>query len=136
MASSALSIRKHMQQFYKMPMQICMCPSVTLQRACCCMVTAHRTVHSKLAWDFFLTRGRQTAGFTPRLRFEAWLCEMNFYEEDHAPNWHEALRDMPFWARQLLAVMFSMAKLQMLIDNDSRSYQTKAIQDQLNMWRV
>ena len=117
-------------------MQTLNCPSVTLQSACFRLVASHKTLVSKYAWAAFMSRGISVQGVAERWQLEACFCQMDFLNPDCKPDWPKICKGMPFWARQLLAVSISMMKLQMLIDDDCSSFATKAIQDQLNMWRV
>ena len=51
------------------------------------------------------------------------------------PDWSKVLQGMPFWARQLFAVMISAAFIQVRMDDDMIANEA-VIQAQLDMWRV
>ena len=83
-----------------------------------------------------MSRGRSAQAVAERWQLEAWFCQMDFLTPDWEPDWPNICKGMPFWARQLVAVMINMIQLQLLIDDNGSSFATKAIQDQLNMWWI
>ncbi len=85
-----------------------------------------------------MSRTKSAYHYPERWRMEAWFCQMDFadVEMQYTPDWTKVLCGMPFWARQLLAVMVSMYVIQLLIDDDNSAQEKQLIIEQLEMWRV
>lgn len=85
-----------------------------------------------------MSRTKSAAQFPKQWRLEAWMCQMDFADGDetYTPEWSRVLHGMPFWARQLLAVMISMHIIQVLMDDDSTAHEKPLVQKQLDMWRT
>lgn len=85
-----------------------------------------------------MSRTKSAEDVLHRWRLEAWFCHMVFAEDliPYTPDWPAVLDSMPFWARQLLAVMISMEAIQQLMDDDNGAYGKQLVIQQLNMWYV
>jgi hypothetical protein len=117
--------------------QICNCPSVTLQEACCRLALLYEADVRRPKWDAFTSRTGSAEEYPTWCRLEAWFCQMTFLDEEvkHPLDWSKVLQGMPFWARQLIAVMISSYAIQVLMD-DGIIANEMLVQAQLDMWRI
>jgi len=117
--------------------QMCNCPSVTLQVACCRLALLYEADVRRPRWDAFTSCTKSVEEYTTWCRLEAWFCQMAFSDEEmkHPLDWSKVLQGMPFWAWQLIAVMISAFAIQVRMDDDIIANEM-LVQAQLDMWRV
>ena len=117
--------------------QMCNCPSVMLQGACYRLALLYEADVRRPRWDAFTSRTTSVEYYPTWRCLEGWFFHMAFSDEEvrHPLTWSKVLQGMPFWARQLIAVMISAYAIKVRVD-DHMIASEALVQAQLDMWRV